>query len=116
MNLDVFGMFKIEPNGTLFSMDHNQAVIDSKQLTGEEFMAVTGCDMVIPGMPASPEAEQCVRKWTTPDGNNDVSVKRDGEVFERGPGVCPNWCPDTFECMLRDCGVCFVPAFCFTLF
>jgi hypothetical protein len=51
MNLDLFGVFRIAPNGTIFSYDREKAVIDSRQLTGDKFKALTGYDMVTPDMP-----------------------------------------------------------------
>ena len=39
MNHDDDGAFQITPNGTIFSYDGNNTVIDSTQLTGDEFKA-----------------------------------------------------------------------------
>jgi hypothetical protein len=84
MNLDDSGFFQVEPNGTVFSFDHNSTVIHSKQLTGEEFTTLTGCNMVTPGMPSSAEhdTEQCLQQ-KDPIPTSGITVKRDGDVFER---------------------------------
>ena len=85
MNLDESGIFELAPNGTVFSFDSNGAVIDTKQLDGTEFKTLTGCNMVTPGMPSSAvsETEECLEKDHIPTPNGDVSMKRDGEAFER---------------------------------
>ena len=76
MNLDRFGFFKVAPNGTIFSYDRQKVVIDSRQLSGDDFKAMTGCDMVTPGMPPSAEleTEKCLWGYITP--GSDLSVKR----------------------------------------
>jgi len=96
MNLDDFGVFELAPNGTVFSFDGNGTVIDTKQLNGTEFKTLTGCDMVTPGMPPSAvsETEQCLKKDKIPVPNSNVSMKRDGEVFERA-----------FTCIMFICRV-----------
>jgi hypothetical protein len=83
--MDDFGVFELAPNGTVFSFDRNDTVIDTKQLNGTEFKALTGCNMVTPGMPSSAvsETEECLQKDNTTIPNSNVSMKRDGEVFER---------------------------------
>ena len=57
MNLDLFGVFRVTPNGTIFSYDRQKVVINSRKITGGEFKAMTGCDMVTPGMSLSAELE-----------------------------------------------------------
>ena len=85
--MDDMGIFELAPNGTVFSFDRNGTVIDTKQLDGTEFKTLTGCNMVTPGMPPSAvsETDQCLQKdnITIPGNSNDVSRKRDGELFER---------------------------------
>jgi hypothetical protein len=74
---DDLGVYRLERNGTLFSFDRNDTVVDSKQLTGEEFKALSGCNMVAPGMPSSAdhETEQCLlKRYTSTIPNSDVSV------------------------------------------
>ncbi|KAN0085008.1 hypothetical protein V8E54_001475 [Elaphomyces granulatus] len=83
---DDAGVYHLEPNGTIFSFDGNHTVIDSKQLTADEFKTLTGCNMVTPGMPSSAdhETEQCLqKKKETTIPISDVSRKRDSELFER---------------------------------
>ncbi|OXV09791.1 hypothetical protein Egran_02446 [Elaphomyces granulatus] len=93
---DDFGLFKIEPNGTVFSLDRNETVIDSKQLTPEEFKTLTGCNMAMQPS-ADLETEQCMQnKPTIP--NSDVSMKRDKEVFKRELTCALFFCRDSFEC------------------
>ena len=112
MNLDPFGFFKVAPNGTIFSYDHQKVVIDSRQLTGEDFKAMTGCDMVTPGMPPSAEleTEKCLWGYITP--GSDVSVKRDNKLFEREDSeedeVCRVGCQQTGECPTDGCRMCLV--------
>jgi hypothetical protein len=100
MKLDGSGYFGIEPNGTITSFDRNDAVFDSKQLTGEEFKTLTGCNMATPGRSSSAdrETERCLQKHAIPD--SDVSVKRDDEPFEESEGECPgHFCLTNHECM-----------------
>jgi hypothetical protein len=42
--------------------DRKKIVIDSRQLTGDESKALTGCDMVTPGMPPSKFSQSRDRK------------------------------------------------------
>src|ERR1700719_4391041 len=109
MNQDDFGIFQIAPNGTIFSFDGNNTVIDSKQLTGEEFKVLTGCNMVTPGMPSSADLEttQCLQKYLAAP-NSDVSpAKRKSELFERN---CPPfWCKLSIQCINagHGCSQCY---------
>ena len=105
MNLDPFGVFKIAPNGTIFSYDHKDVVIDFRQLTGDGFKALTGCDMVTPDMPpsASLETEKCLWEYITP--GSDVSVKRDSKLFEREED-CLARCTQTIQCPHDRCRFC----------
>jgi hypothetical protein len=93
---DDFGLFKIEPNGTIFSLDRNETVIDSKQLTPEEFKTLTGCNMAMQPS-ADLETEQCMQNKTTIP-NSDISMKRDNEVFERALACAMYFCRDSFQC------------------
>lgn len=100
MNLDDSGIFELAPNGTVFSFDHNGAVIDTKQLDGTEFKTLTGCNMVTPGMPSSAvsETEECLEKDNIPIPNGDVSMKRDGEAFERALQCLMFICTTNADC------------------
>ncbi|KAN0080683.1 hypothetical protein V8E54_003887 [Elaphomyces granulatus] len=109
MDLDNYGAVQIEPNGTIFSFDHNNTVIHSKQLTGEEFTALTGCNMVTPGMPPSAdlETEQCLQNYTIPKKpNSGVSAKRDSNVFERDLTCAAYLCVFNYECQRLTGIVC----------
>jgi hypothetical protein len=105
MNQDDYGVFQIAPNGTIFSFDGNNTVIDSKQLTGEEFKALTGCNMVTPSMPSSADLEttQCLQKYLgAPNSDVSPAAKRTSELFER---ACPPfWCKVSLECVYRGYG------------
>jgi hypothetical protein len=110
MNHDDNGVFQITPNGTIFSYDGNKTVIDSTQLSGDEFKAITGCNIVTPGMPSSAnlETEECLQKFTTP--NSNISAKRESEVFERS-GIPPCrtvWCTNNVPCVRVGCVRCLV--------
>ncbi|KAN0067224.1 hypothetical protein V8E54_014679 [Elaphomyces granulatus] len=106
MKLDGSGYFGIEPNGTVTSFDRNGAVFDSKQLTGEEFKMLTGCNMATPGMSSSAdrETERCLQKHGIP--NSDVSVKRNDEPFKDG---CGHFCLTNDECVDLCFQLCFSP-------
>jgi hypothetical protein len=111
MNHDDDGAFQITPNGTIFSYDGNNTVIDSTQLTGDEFKAITGCNMVTPGMPYSAdlETEECLQKFTTPNSNS--SAKRESEVFERSGTVSPCRtviCRNNSPCRATGCVRCLI--------
>jgi hypothetical protein len=97
LNNSDLGLFHIESNGTLVSLDSNEAVLDSKQLTGEEFMGLTGCNMTTPDMPSPVGTEQCLQNRTT-IGNSGISVKRDGEVFERALSCGAFLCTSNRDC------------------
>ena len=106
MNLDPSGVFGIAPNGTIFSYDREKTVIDSRQLTGDGLKALTGCNMVTPGMPPSAnlETEKCLREYLTP--GSDVSVKGDRELFERTE-ICEKiFCRQINECPRDWCSIC----------
>jgi hypothetical protein len=89
---DDLGIYRLQRNGTLFSFDRYDTVIDSKQLTGEEFKALSGCNMVAPGISsADHETEQCLlKRYSSTIPNSDVSVnsKRDMRVINCGIYVC----------------------------
>jgi hypothetical protein len=93
---DDLGLFQLEPNGTVFSFDLNNTVIDSKQLTPEEFKDLTGCNMAEPGMPST-ETEQCMQNKTTVS-NTDISVRSDNEVFERDLSCIMYLCVSSDQC------------------
>jgi hypothetical protein len=122
---DDFGIYRLKQNGTLFSFDRNDTVIDSKQLTGEEFKALTGCNMAAPGMPSS-ETEQCLqKKEKTTIPNSNVSAKHDRggrfpvSVIECVLYACMenNWCSavtdDTCQICVAAMPELRLPGFCF---
>ena len=106
MNLDPFGVFGIAPNGTIFSYNREKIIIDSRQLTGDQLKALTGCDMVTPGMPPSAnlETEKCLREYLTP--GSDVSVKGDSELFGRTEICEKRFCRQINECPRDWCSTC----------
>ena len=85
--------------------NRKKIVIDSRQLTGDESKALTGCDMVTPDMPplANLETEKCLREYLTP--GSDVSMKRDSKLFERGE-ICQESCRQINECPRDWCRIC----------
>lgn len=48
-----------ETNGTILSYDGNKNIIDSVQLNGDEFMAITGCFIDTPANPPPDQPDAC---------------------------------------------------------
>jgi hypothetical protein len=108
--MDDMGIFELAPNGTVFSVDRNGTVIDTKQLNGTEFTALTGCNMVTPDMPSSAvsETDQCLQKDNVIIPNSNALRKRDGEIFERD-AICVTFgCTVSVNCQgkIVKCGGC----------
>jgi hypothetical protein len=100
---DDLGIYRLQRNGTLFSFDRNDTVIDSRQLTGEEFKALSGCNMVVPGMPspADHETEQCLlKRYTSTIPNSDVSVNSKRKSHLANCGTL--FCLANFHCLEQD--------------
>ena len=108
MDQDDLGSFKLEVNGTLLSLDQNNTVIHSKQLTAEEFYSWTGCEIAAPGSASEAETEQCFQQKTAaasqPGGVSPT--KCDGKIFERQYACEVFICQTHYYCMTLTLSRC----------